>query len=101
MVVPGRGGWGGWQSRETSIRERLRDTAELGFRMGLSSRSAQRRSEYAHKRLEDAQRTLRGAQRTLRGRAEDAQRMRRGVQEAAQRMCRGRSEARSGVVVGS
>ena len=67
MVDPGRGGWGGWQSRETSIRERLRDTAELGFRLGLSSRSAQRRSEYAHKRLEDAQRTLRGAQRTSRG----------------------------------
>ena len=37
MVVPGRGGWGGWQSRETNIRERLRGTAELGFHIGLSS----------------------------------------------------------------
>ena len=37
MVVPGRGGWGGWQSRETNVRERLRGTAELGFHIGLSS----------------------------------------------------------------
>ena len=38
MVVPGRGGWGGWQSRETNARERLRGTAELGFPMGLSEK---------------------------------------------------------------
>ena len=38
MVVPGRGGWERWQSRETSIRERLRDTAELGFHIGPSEK---------------------------------------------------------------
>ena len=70
---PGERGLGSVESRETSIRERFRDTAELGFHMDLSRRSAQRRSE-------DVQRTLRSAQRSLRGLAENVQRTRRSAQ---------------------
>ena len=68
MAVPGRGGWGGWQSRETNIRERLRDIAELDFHMSLSSRSAQGGSQGTHI---SARRMLRGRSEALRGRSEE------------------------------
>ena len=44
MVVQGRGDWGGWQSRETNIREHLRGTATLGFHIGLSRSDVKLRS---------------------------------------------------------